>query len=127
MKAEILYKDSVIGTISNGQTISLHCADKVLTDDIVVRAVKEQSGYTLTLNQTSAFFSFYGIDTETANNKISYGSYVIEGINEYVYIVGDDPISVSSFSDCTYTLINETTIKVYPKSNSATINYEIID
>lgn len=53
MKAEILYKGSVIGTITNNQTISLHCADKVLTDDIVVRAVAEKLGYTIDFSDIS--------------------------------------------------------------------------
>ena len=50
MKAEILYKGSVIGTISNGETITLHCADKVLTDDVVVRAAADVSIISFTVD-----------------------------------------------------------------------------
>lgn len=53
MKAEILYKGSVIGTISNGETISLHCANKVLIGDVVIRAVADTSIIFFTVDGTT--------------------------------------------------------------------------
>ena len=52
MKAEILYKGFVIGTITNGQTISLHCADKVLTGDVVVRTIADVNLISFTVDGT---------------------------------------------------------------------------
>lgn len=43
MKAQILYKGEVIGLISEGETMTLHCGGELLTGDIVVRAIDDNA------------------------------------------------------------------------------------
>ena len=47
MKAEIIYKGSVIATLSEGQSMTLHCEGERLTDDIVVKAIADDIAPTL--------------------------------------------------------------------------------
>ena len=39
MKLEISYKNSVIGLLSEGESLTLHLTDQKLTEDLVVRAL----------------------------------------------------------------------------------------
>ena len=95
MKAEVLYKGSVIETISNGETITLHCADKVLTDDVVVRAVADASIISFTVDGTTyqaeegmTWYewslsdysdSYSGMITELGNVYTPHGKFLFEG------------------------------------------------
>ncbi len=85
------------------------------------------SGFTVSLFNNSSYACNYGIDEEVAENSMEYGTITLEGVNEYVYLTTtEEGFEVNSTTDCTYT-IDGKTMKVYPTSNSAHIEFWIVD
>lgn len=94
---------------------------------VLYEVCEEVSGFTVSLFNNSAYTFNYGIDEEVAENSMEYGTITLEGVNEYVYLTTtEDGFEVNSATDCTYT-IDGKTMKVYPTSNSAHIEFYLID
>lgn len=81
MKAEVLYKGSVIRTISNGETITLHCADKVLTGDVVVRVIADVKLISFTVEDTTYQAEEGMTWFEWVNSNYNTNGYYIVGSN----------------------------------------------
>ena len=90
MKAEILYKGSVVGTITNNQTILLHCADKVLTGNVVVRAIKD-------VTPTLITFTIDGI-TYQAEEGMTWGQWIDSDYNGGLFLIGEYVVAGSGFN-----------------------------
>lgn len=60
MKIEISYKNSLIGSLSAGESLALHLTDQKLTEDLIVRAVGDATISNFVLADGSTFITSDG-------------------------------------------------------------------
>lgn len=105
MKLQISYKNSVIGSLSAGESIALHLNGQKLTEDLVVRASNLQ---TITVMTRYEGFAEY------TSRTITFGT-EIKTWQEFI----DSPYNSYELNDgCVFTLLSDNS--VYIKVGTAT-------